>query len=89
MVDLPHLVALVSFIGRSSRRVGEDIGLGVLVGPELLLSLLQHHGGLHHVLFILVLIEASPQNAGVEPIFVSGRGKHTHTSVSDNIQLSV
>lgn len=86
MAGLPHLVALVSFIGRSSRRVREDVGLGVLVGPELLLSLLQHHGGLHHVLFILVLIEASPQDAGIEAILVSGRD--TDSSKSDSIQVS-
>lgn len=67
----PHLVALVSLVGGSSRRVWEDVGLGVLVGPELLLSCLQHHSGFHHVLLILVLIEASPQHAGVEPVLVS------------------
>lgn len=66
-----HLVALVSLIRGPSRRVGEDVGLRVLFGPELLLARLQHHGGLHHVLLIFVLIEASPQHAGIEPVFVS------------------
>ena len=47
----------------------------MLVGPELLLSHLQHLGGLNHVLLILVFIEASPQQAGVEPVFVSITGQ--------------
>lgn len=74
-VTLPYLVALVSFIGGPSRRVREDVGLGMLVGPEFLLSCLQHHGGLHHVLLFLVLIEAGPQHAGVKTVFVSVKGK--------------
>lgn len=61
MVAPFYLVALVSLIGGPSRRVGEDVGLRMLVGPELLLSCLQHHGGLHHVLLSLVFIKASPQ----------------------------
>lgn len=66
-----HLVAFVSLIGRSSRRVRESVRLGVLVRPELFLSCLQHHGSLHHVFLIFVLIKASPQQAGIEAVFVS------------------
>lgn len=69
-----HLVALISLIRGPSRRVGEDVGLRVLFGPELLLASLQHHGGFHHVLLIFVLIEASPQHACIEPVFVSVKG---------------
>lgn len=83
----PHLVALISLIGGPSRRVGEDVGLGMLTRPELLLSCLQQHGGLHHILLILVFIETSPHQAGIEPVFVSITGKHkqqlnilTHTT---------
>lgn len=71
-----HLVAFISFVGSSSRRVREDVGLGMLVGPELLLARLQHLGGLHHVLLILVLVEPSPKYAGIEAVFVSTIGKH-------------
>lgn len=68
-----HLVALVSLVRSPPGGVGEDVGLRMLIGPELLLACLQHHGGLHHVLLALVVIEASPQQAGIEAVFVSGR----------------
>lgn len=76
-----HLDALVSLIRGPSRRVGEDVGLRVLRGPELLLACLQHHGGLHHVLLIFVLVEASPHHAGIEPVFVSVTGAKPQNKV--------
>lgn len=75
-VTKSHLVALISLIRGSSRRVREDVGLWMLVGPELLLSRLQHLGGLHHVLLIFALIKASTQHAGIEPVLVSIMEKH-------------
>lgn len=49
----------------------------MLVGPELLLSRLQHLGSLDHVLLVLVVVEAGPQQAGVEPVLVSVTDKVT------------
>lgn len=65
------LVPLVSLVGRAAGRVGEDVGLGVLVGPELLLARPQQLGCLHHVLHILVLIEAIPQQHGEVAVLVT------------------
>lgn len=42
----------------------------MLLVPKLLLSCLQQLGGLQHVLLILVLLKASAQHAGKEPILV-------------------
>lgn len=47
----------------------------MLIGPKLLLACLQHHGGLHHVLLALVLVEAAPQHAGVKAVLVSVRAR--------------
>lgn len=66
----PDLVALVSLVGGAAGGVGEDVGLGVLVCPELLLAGLQQLGGLHHVLHILVLIEPLSQEAGEVAVLV-------------------
>lgn len=68
---LRNLVALVSFVGGSAGRVREQVRLRMLIGPEFLLSSFQHLGGFHHVLLILMLIEASSQHAGVEAVFIS------------------
>jgi len=64
------LVALISFIGGPSRRIREEVWLWVLVGPEFFLPSLQHHGSFHHVLLMLVLIEASTHRYGIEAVLV-------------------
>ena len=74
-----YLVALISLVGRPARGVGEDVGLRVLIGPELLLSGLQHSGGLHHVLLPHTVVEPLPQQAGVEPVLIPG---DTHTPLT-------
>lgn len=68
-----HLVAVVSLVRGTSRGVREDVGLRMLIGPKLLLARLQQQGGLHHVLLVLVVFEASPQHACIEPVFISAK----------------
>jgi len=66
-----YLVALVSLIGSAPRGVREDVRLGMLVHPELLLACLQQLCCFHHVLHILVLIKSLSQEAGKVAVLIS------------------
>lgn len=51
----------------------------MLVGPEFRLAGLQQLGSFHHVLYILVLIEPVPQEAGEVAVLVSTDRGHAES----------